>query len=141
MLTLRTSLLLLVLPVALTACDSAGPSPTVADWAGSYTGQSRFGSTRGTWGNGGTYPLVVSSVGQVTISGNLIVGGTYDPATGTFTWTRADGNATNGEVTFRSTTTSSTYFGDFTTDTAGQNFTGFIRLGSDGPLDYRGVLR
>lgn len=132
-------LLGLLLPLA--ACDSADPDDDgVAVWAGSYTGQSRFGATNGAWGNGGTYPLVVSSAGQVTVSGSLLVG-TYDDATRTFTWTREAGNATNGEVTFHTTSTSAFYFDDLANDTAGQGFTGSIRLGSDGPLDYRGVLR
>jgi hypothetical protein len=131
-------------PLALTACDSSDPDDDnglqgVAAWEGSYTGQSRFGGTSGTWGNGGTRPLVVSSSGQVTISGGLITG-TYDEATSTFTWERG-ANATNGSIAFRETYASESFFGDLPNGTAGQNFTGFIRIGSDGPLDYRGVLR
>ena len=130
--------------LVLAACDSAGPEvetpDTVAVWAGSYTGQSRYGSTSGTWGNGGTFPLVVSASGQVTVSGGLITG-TYDAATSTYTWTRADGNATNGTVTFRETYTSDKYFRDLANSTAGQSFTGSIQRAGEGPLDYRGVLR
>lgn len=147
MLRLPTALAFFLL-LSLSACDSVdsddGNAPsgaaTVAEWAGSYTGQSRFGGTNGRWGNGGTYPLVVSGSGQVTISGALITG-TYDSAESTFTWTREAGNTTNGSVTFRETYTSDSFFGDFANDTAGQSFTGSIRVGSDGPLDYRGVLR
>ena len=145
----RFALLTLLLAAPLWGCDSADldeeeapPTPaTVAEWEGSYTGQSRFGGANGTWGNGGTYPLVVSRTGQVTISGDLIVGATYYPETGNFTWNREAGNATNGSITFRSTFTSASFFGDFNNDTAGQNFAGSIRIGSDGPLGYRGVLR
>jgi hypothetical protein len=138
----RTLLALALLGVlSLTACDTAADlAPQgIAVWEGSYTGQARFGASGGTWGNGGTRPLVVSSSGQVTLSGSLITG-TYDEATSTFTWDRG-ANATNGSVTFRETYTSDYYFADLDNDTAGQSFTGSIRVGSDGPLDYRGVLR
>ncbi|WP_412060990.1 hypothetical protein [Rubrivirga sp. IMCC45206] len=146
-------LLALALSIAAFGCDSADldddnggsgggtPAATVADWAGSYTGQSRFGGTGGTWGNGGTYPLVVTSTGQVTVSGNLIVGATYDATSGAYAWTLADGNPSNGSITFRSTFTSSNFFGDLSNNTAGQSFTGSIQFSGQGALDYRGVLR
>lgn len=137
------TLLGLALLLSLTACDSADMDDDdpagVEQWAGSYTGQSRFGATNGTWGNGGTYALVVSASGQVTVRGSLILNPTFDPATNAFSWERADGNATNGSITFSQMNDNSFFFADL--GTAGQNFTGFIRVGNDGPLDYRGVLR
>ncbi|GAB5536925.1 MAG: hypothetical protein Rubg2KO_31740 [Rubricoccaceae bacterium] len=134
------TLLGLALLLSIAACDGSDMEPTgVAQWEGSYTGQSRFGATNGTWGNGGTYALVVSASGQVTVRGALILNPTFDPATNELSWERADGNATNGSITFSQMNDSSFYFSDL--GTAGQNFTGFIRVGNDGPLDYRGVLR
>lgn len=137
---------LLLTTLLLTACgsDPVAPepeTPPIARWAGSYTGQSRFGAANGTWGNGGTYRLVVSSAGQVTISGALLQNADYDHNTSMLSWRRADGNATNGEVTFRESYTSDFFFRDLANATAGRNFTGFIQQAGDGPLDYRGVLQ
>ena len=130
-----------LLALSLDACDIAGPgSDDIDAQAGSYTGQTRFGGVTGTWENGGTHPLGVSVSGQVAISGTLLTG-TYDESTASFTWTREQGNTTNGSITFRPTCTSDFYFADLGNQTAGQNFTGPIRLGSDGPLDYQGVLQ
>jgi hypothetical protein len=135
-------LLGLALLVSLAACDSDGlDEPGVERWAGSYTGQSRFGGANGTWGNGGTYPLVVSATGQVTVQGALVLEPTFDPATDVFTWTRAAGNATNGQITFRETSSDPFFFSGIGSGTVGQNFSGSIRIGNDGNLDYRGVLR
>ncbi len=137
----------LLATVALAACgsDPVAPEPTVApsiaQWAGSYTGQSRFGATNGTWGNGGTYPLVVSSTGQVTVSGALLQEPVYDHATATLRWTMASGNPTNGEVTFHHTLTSDFFYRDLANQTSGQGLTGYIQRRQEGRLDYRGVLR
>lgn len=130
----------------LTACESDGvgpddSTPTMAEWAGSYTGQSRFGDTRGTWGNGGSFPLVVDASGQVTVSGALLQQPTFDAATATLRWTLSAGNRTNGEVTFARSLTSDFFFRDLANNTAGQNLTGWIQRPQEGRLDYRGVLR
>ncbi|MEO0557493.1 MAG: hypothetical protein AAF170_04835, partial [Bacteroidota bacterium] len=85
------------------------------------------------------YALVVSASGQVTVRGALILNPTFDPATNAFSWERADCNATNGSIIFSHMSDSPFDFADL--GTAGQNFTGSIRVGNDGPLDYRGVLR
>jgi hypothetical protein len=133
--------------VVLAACGSdpmapeATAAPSIARWTGSYTGQSRFGAANGTWGNGGTYPLVVSNSGQVTVSGALLVDPVYDDVTATLRWTMAAGNPTNGEVTFHQTLTSDFFFRDLANMTAGQGMTGYIQRRQEGRLDYRGVLR
>lgn len=130
----------------LAACESgpAGPdddTPAIAEWAGSYTGQSRFGATNGTWGNGGSFPLVVTSSSQVTVSGALLQDPVYDEPTATLRWTMSAGNATNGEVTFHRSFTSDFFFRDLANKTAGQSLTGWIQRRQEGRLDYRGVLR
>jgi len=136
-------LLGLALLVSLTACDSVesdDPQPQgVAQWEGAYTGQARFGGSNGRWGNGGTYRLIVSANGQVTINGSLIQNSAYDPETNSFEWAIADDNATSGGITF-SETSSHPDFADIGTGTVGQSFTGFIRKPGEGPLDYRGIL-
>ena len=113
----------------------------VEAWVGSYTGQARFGGTGGAWGNGGTFPLVVTASGQVTVSGALILNPTYTASTGTLTWSLSDGNATNGDITFRTRFTSDVFFADLANNTAGQSFTGSIQKSGEGGLGYRGVLR
>ena len=130
----------------LAACESgpAGPeddTPAIAEWAGSYTGKSRFVATNGTWGNGGSYPLVITGSGQVTVSGALLQQPVFDAGTATLRWTMSAGNTTNGEVTFRRSFTSDFFFRDLANNTAGQNLTGWIQRRQEGPLDYRGVLR
>jgi hypothetical protein len=137
---------LLLATVLLTACgsDPVAPeaeAPSIARWAGSYTGQSRFGAMNGTWGNGGTYPLVIAPSGQVTVSGALLLEPVYDHATATLSWRMADGNATNGEVAFHETLESEFFFRDLANSTAGQGLTGYIQRPREGRLDYRGVLR
>jgi len=143
----RSPILLATLLLAgtLAACenDPSGPddTPAIAEWAGSYTGQSRFGAANGTWGNGGTYPLVIDNSGQLTVSGALLQQPVFDEATATLRWTMSAGNPTNGEVTFRRSFTSDFFFRDLANNTAGQNFTGWIQRPQEGRLDYRGVLR
>src|SRR5690606_36926229 len=110
-------------------------------WLGSYTGQSRFGGANGTWGNGGTYALVISNTGQVTVHGALLQNPVYIDSTATLRWQRADGNATNGEVTFRESYTSDFFFRDLPNATAGRSATGYIQRAGEGRLDYRGVLK
>lgn len=141
------ALLGLALLLSLSACDGVDLDddtgmnpPGVEQWAGSYTGQARFGGANGRWGNGGTRPLVVSANGQVTVRGGLIINPTFDAATNVLTWQIADGNATNGSITFSETSSSPT-FADIGTGTVGQNFRGSIQDPGDGPLDYRGVLQ
>ena len=141
------TLLGFALCLSLAACDSAdldddtGMNPAgVEQWAGSYTGQSRFGGNNGTWGNGGSYPLLVSSNGQVSTRGALIINPTFDSATNGLTWQIADGNATNGSVTFSETSSAPT-FDDIGNGTVGRNFRGSIQPRGSGPLDYRGVLQ
>jgi hypothetical protein len=85
---------------------------SVADGAGTYTAQSRFGATGGTWGSTGTYPLVVPASGHVIRLGNPVDGETYDSASNECAWTRAAGT------------------GPTARSHSGQ-----------GPVDYRGVLR
>ncbi len=116
-------------------------APDIARWAGSYTGQSRFGATAGRWGNGGSYPLVITDRGDVTVSGVPLLEATYDDATATLSWTRSGGNATNGEVTFRASHTSDFFFRDLPNAMAGQSLSGYIQRAGEGRLDYRGVLR
>ncbi len=134
-----------VLATALHACGSdpvtPDPTPPIVRWAGSYTGQARFGAANGTWGNGGTYPLVVSMSGQVTVSGTPLIDAVYDDASATLSWTISAGNATNGEAVFHESLTSDYFFRDLANATAGQGLTGFIQRPGDGRLDYRGVLR
>lgn len=135
---------LLALLVSLTACDSAGSSDDagpegVERWEGSYTAQARFGGGGGTWGNGGTDRLIVSSSGQVTIDGALILNPSYDPSTNRFEWAAADDNPTSGGITFFETS-SDPDFADIGNGTVGQSFSGFIRNPGEGPLDYRGIL-
>ncbi len=140
---------LLLATIILSACGNDPVSPVapesnlppIARWAGSYSGQSRFGATNGTWGNGGTWRLVISNTGQVTLSGALMQSPVYVDSTATLTWRRADGNTTNGEVILRESYTSDFYFRDLPNKTAGQNLTGFIQRGGEGKLDYRGVLQ
>lgn len=141
----RSSLLVfgLTLFVSLTACDSTdsddSPPQGVEQWEGSYTGQARFGGSGGRWGNGGTYRLIVSANGQVTIRGGLIRNPAYDPETNRFEWNMEDDNATSGGITFFETS-SDPDFSDIGNGTVGQSFSGFIRNPGEGPLDYRGVL-
>jgi len=135
---------LLALLVSLTACDSTVSSDDadpvgVERWEGSYTAQARFGGGGGTWGNGGTDRLIVSSSGQVTIDGALILNPSYDPSTNRFEWAIADDNPTSGGITFFETSTDPD-FADIGNGTVGQSFSGFIRKPGEGPLDYRGIL-
>lgn len=142
--TRRVALLLATVLVAACGSDPVAPepaAPSIARWAGSYTGQSRFGATNGTWGNGGSYPLVVSSTGQVTVSGALLMEPVYDDDAATLRWTMAAGNPTNGEVTFHASLTSDFFYRDLANKTAGQGMTGYIQRRQEGRLDYRGVLR
>lgn len=137
---------LLVAALLLSACgsDPVVTEPQVSPisrWAGSYTGQARFGAANGTWGNGGTFRLVISNDGQVTIRGALLQSPVYDPSASTLSWRRADGNDTNGEVTLRASFTSDFFFRDLPNATAGQNLTGYIQRAGEGKLDYRGVLQ
>jgi hypothetical protein len=138
----RFALLLTTSVLAACGSDAAAPTaPPIARWAGSYTGQSRFGAASGTWGNGGTYPLIVTSTGDVTVSGVPLKDHTYDEGAFTLRWTLSAGNATNGEVTFHNSLTSDFFFRDLTNASAGQGFTGYIQRPGEGRLDYRGVLR
>ena len=135
-----------LLVVALFACgaDPVAPTaeaPAVARWSGSYTGQSRFGGTNGVWGNGGTYPLVVHASGEVSVNGVTLIAASFNDITSTLRWSRLDGNATNGEVVFRSAQQSDFFFRDLPNATVGQNMTGWIQRAGEGRLDYRGVLR
>lgn len=135
---------LLALLVSLTACDSTGPSDDsdpegVERWEGTYAAQARFGGSNGTWGNGGTDRLIVSSSGQVTIDGALILNPSYDPSTNRLEWAIADDNPTSGGVTFFETS-SDPDFADIGNGTVGQSFSGFIQNPGEGPLDYRGIL-
>lgn len=140
--------LAVILGVVLTGNDTndasepitEAPMPTVADWAGSYTGQALFGATSGTWGNGGVFPLVINSDGQVSVRGEPIVSFEYDVSEKTLQWFIEDGNDTNGNIAFQKTYTSDFYFSDFNDSTVGQSFTGAIQRGGEGALDYRGVL-
>jgi hypothetical protein len=115
--------------------------PAIARWAGTYSGQSRFGAASGTWGNGGTYPLVITPGGEVLVSSVVLKAPTYVDGTATLSWLRADGNATNGEVTFRESLTSDFFFRDDPDSTVGQNMTGYIQRAGEGRLDYRGMLQ
>lgn len=140
----RRSFLVFAAVLLIAACgsDPAAPeAPAIARWAGAYTGQSRFGAANGTWGNGGTYPLVVNATGDVTVSGIALKDVEYDDTAARLRWTIAAGNATNGEVTFHTTLTSDFFFRDMTNATAGRGFTGYIQRPGEGRLDYRGVLR
>lgn len=85
--------------------------------------------------------MVISNAGQITVSGSLVQSPVYNQSTSMLSWRRADGNATNGEVTFREAYTSDFFFRDRANASTGQNFTGFIQRGGEGKLDYRGVLR
>ncbi len=139
-------LALVLVTIMLSACgsDPVATEPQVSPisrWAGSYTGQSRFGAANGTWGNGGSFRLVISGNGQVTIRGVLLQSPVYDHSTSTLSWRRADGNETNGEVTLRESYTSDFFFRDLPNATAGQNLTGYIQRAGEGQLDYRGVLQ
>ena len=136
----------LIAMMLLTACGSepVAPEPqqqlpAIARWSGTYTGQSRYGAANGTWGNGGSYRLLISAIGEVTVGGVLLQNHEYDDNTATLRWTRAGGNATNGEVSFRASLTSDFYFRDMPNATAGRNFTGYIQRAGEGKLDYRGV--
>ena len=134
---------LLALIVALTACDSTDSSEDDPDgvnrWEGAYTAQARFGGANGRWGNGGTNRLIVSSSGQVTIDGALILNPSYDPSISRFEWNRANDNPTSGGITFFERS-SDPDFADIGNGTVGQSFSGFIQNPGDGPLDYRGLL-
>jgi hypothetical protein len=137
-------LVLLLSTVVLAACgsDPAAPDgPPIARWAGSFTGQSRFGAANGTWGNGGSYPLVITSTGDITVSGVPLKDPTYDDDAARLRWTMSAGNANNGEVTFHSSLTSDFFFRDLPSATAGRGFTGYIQRPGEGRLDYRGVER
>jgi len=137
---------LLLAAIFLTACgsDPVAPEPAgppIAQWAGTYDGQSRFGATAGTWGNGGPYQLAVSSTGEVTVRGSVLLAPVYDSATSTLSWRLADGNGTNGEVTFHESLTSDFFFRDQPNNTGGRGFTGYIQRRQEGRLDYRGLRR
>ncbi len=142
----RVAVLLATMLLAACGSDPVAPvdpepqGPPIARWAGTYTGQSRFGATSGTWGNGGTYRLVVTSAGEVTLGGKPLENAMYDDHTSTLSWSRADGNSTNAEVMFRQGYSSDFYFRDLENATAGRNFTGYIQRAGEGRLDYRGVL-
>lgn len=137
---LGMALLLFVACDSTDSADSDDPQPQgVERWEGAYAAQARFGGANGTWGNGGSSRLIVSSDGQVTISGSLILEPTYDPETNRFEWDMADDNATSGGITFFETS-SDPDFADIGTGTVGQSFSGFIQNPGDGPLDYRGIL-
>ena len=142
----RPSMLLLLVAFATTACDDdssltavAPTTPAIAPWAGTYSGQARFGAENGTWGNGGTFQLVVTSNGAVTVSGRELQAFVFEAATATLRWQRSDGNATNGEVTFHDTLTSDFFFRDQPNGTGGRGFTGWIQRAQEGRLDYRGL--
>lgn len=140
----RFAILLATVVAAACASDPAAPEPQtsgIARWAGDYTGQSRFGATNGTWGNGGTYALVVSSSGEVSVNGSVLKDSEYDDGAARLRWTIAAGNATNGEVTFHGSLTSDFFFRDLPNATASRGFTGYIQRPGEGRLDYRGVLR
>lgn len=137
---------LLLLPLVSACSDSAAPTepaptlPPIASWAGSYSGEARFGAANGTWGNGGTYRLVVTAEGSVLVAGNPLRSHTFDAGTRTLRWTIADGNPTNGEVVFHTTLTSDFFFRDQPNGTGGRGFTGYIQRPGEGRLDYRGLL-
>ncbi len=136
-------LFLLALCVGACGDDDAGPvepaAPAVSRWIGTYTGEARFGAANGTWGNGGTFRLAVAPTGVVTVAGTELRALTYDSVAAVLRWQIADGNTTNGEVTFHSTLTSDFFFRDQPGGTGGRGFTGWIQRPGEGRLDYRGL--
>ncbi len=139
----RILLLLLVLPLLAltTACsDDDGPTapatPSFGEvWAGDYQSNVRWGGADGTWRS--APGLTVTTEGDVIYGGKTIENPTIDGDQ--LSWSRADGNDYDAEITFHSEHSSDFFWRDSGGSITGQVFTGWRQSAGEGPLDFRGM--
>lgn len=135
--------ILLILPLLALAsgCSddndpTAPPTPSFGEqWAGDYTSNVRWGGANGTWRN--APGLIVTTDGTVIYGGRTIENPTIDGDR--LSWSRADGNAYNAEITFHSDHSSDFFWRDSGGSITGKVFTGSRQSAGEGPLDFRGM--
>ena len=129
-----------------TATPSIGPTisptsldPSITAIAGTYKTQARFGGANESVGNGGTWKMTISELGEIAFN-DMPVDYEFDRATQFLSWNRQSdvgGATTNAEITFHSTLSAGYYFPNNEEDV----FTGkFIINNGGGWLDFRGTL-
>lgn len=109
--------------------DTTAPNP----WAGTYTTAVKWGGAGGVWN--ASSDLVVTSATDVRFNAVAIVNPTW--VGNALSWTIADGNAGNANITFK-TSSSNTYY--WASPVEGKLFEGSYQNPGEGPVDFRGIV-
>jgi hypothetical protein len=109
--------------------DTTGPDA----WVGTYTTATKFGGAAGTWN--AYHDLVVMSETDIRLNNVAIVNPTW--VGDALSWTTADGNSGNANITFK-TSSSNTYY--WTSPVEGLLFEGTYQNPGEGAIDFRGIV-